>query len=495
MYMGRRLVKNYPSPRLMETIGATNQNPAEAIGELVANSFDARYLNQPLVVTIDMRNDQIIVTDNGKGMTSDVLEKAVCIAEDMSRYIERGEGAKGHFGMGFKTSCSTLGNYYEISTRPVEGDVEYHIEFDISDYGTRPSGSDAWDVFIEDSAPLDSSPLADAKHGTSFVIRNLKDTSIPVSSVLKYMGEAFKSHIERGDRITIIDDSGSYDAEPFKYEFIKGTEIKIDEKFGPNEKYHVTGWMALDSQTHNNGLYGFNIYRNDQLVERYDKTWFSAHLMTSRIIGEVNMDFLDATFYKQGVQQSSDWKYVKVHMKEYLKGIVNASRNISKKGNIHRPIELANIVNNLHKDYGIEETVKSGDYDSNGKAQRGKDEGNGITGSGITGNIKNIVTESALILEEEDVTITYLEKEGTGNTTAPFDYIFSEGDEEGKAELQVILMKNHPLWNKKVDDEVREILATSDAIYRMLVEKLSMDTSKALKIRNDWVRKRTEGIK
>ena len=40
--MGKRTVKNYPSPRLMETIGATNQKPSEAIGELVANCFDAR---------------------------------------------------------------------------------------------------------------------------------------------------------------------------------------------------------------------------------------------------------------------------------------------------------------------------------------------------------------------------------------------------------------------------------------------------------------------
>lgn len=40
--MSRRIVKNYPSPRLMETIDATNQKPAEAIGELVANCFDLR---------------------------------------------------------------------------------------------------------------------------------------------------------------------------------------------------------------------------------------------------------------------------------------------------------------------------------------------------------------------------------------------------------------------------------------------------------------------
>ena len=111
--MGKRIVKNYPSPRLMETIGATNQTTPEAIGELAANCFDARYQDEKLAITIDVRNGSITVIDNGKGMEFSILEKAVCIAEDMSRYIERGEGAKGHFGMGFKTSCSTLGNYYE----------------------------------------------------------------------------------------------------------------------------------------------------------------------------------------------------------------------------------------------------------------------------------------------------------------------------------------------------------------------------------------------
>lgn len=491
--MGKRVVKNYPSPRLMETIGATNQKPAEAIGELVANCFDARHEAEKLVITIDMRNEQIMVIDNGKGMTSEVLEKAVCIAEDMSRHIERGEGAKGHFGMGFKTSCSTLGNYYEIYTRPVKGNVEYHTAFDISDYGTRPSGADAWDVVIEDSKPSKASPLGTAVHGTAFVIKSLKDRNITVSAVLDYMGEAFKSHIERGDKITIIDDSGSYDAVPKKYDFIKGTRVEINETFGPNDKYHITGWMALDSQTHNNGLYGFNIYRHDQLVEKYDKSWFRAHLMTSRIIGEVNMDFLDATFYKQGIQQSEDWKYVSIHMKEFLKGIVAASNNISKKGNIHNPSELKKIVANLHSDYGIEEEISEQDYRSTDTKSEGGKKGNH---SSINASIKNIVTEEALILEDEgEIVITYFEKEDGGNVHAPFDYIFADSDEDDKAELQVMVFKNHPLWKKKTDDEVMRILATSDAIYRVLVEKLGFDTSKALKIRNEWLQKRTESMK
>ena len=504
--MGTRIVKNYPSPRLMETIGATNQKPAEAIGELVANSFDARIDNERIKIVVDLRDNKIAVIDNGKGMTADILEKAVCIGEDMSRYMERGEGAKGHFGMGFKTSCSTLGKYYEIFTRPCSEDKEYHVGFDISDYSKRPSGSDAWDIVIEDNAPSDKSPLGNMDHGTAFVISKLKDKNLIVSAVLNYLGEAFKGHLQTGDSIFIIDAHNTYPAVPKTYDFIKGTKIDIDEVFGPNDKYHITGWMALDTQLHNDGLYGFNIYRYGQLVEKWDKSWFKAHLMTSRIIGEVDMDFLDATFYKQGVQQSEDWMLVAQHMKDYLKGIVAASRNVSKQGNINKPAVLRRIVEDLNAYYHveapeIEEGTGSGidgdgeysgtnsrsEHDS-GKKRKSAEDG------GVNERIKAVVKEQTLVLDEEgEIEITYLEKDGRLNNSAPFDYIFSESEseEDGPSELQVLMFKNHPLWEKKVDDEVKKILATSDAIYRMLVEKLDFETSEALKIRNEWVGQRT----
>lgn len=485
--MGKRIVKNYPSPRLMETIGATNQKPSEAIGELVANSFDARIGEDKLKIVVDMRNAKIEIIDDGKGMTDAVLERAVCIAEDMSKYIERGEGAKGHFGMGFKTSCSTLGKYYEIYTRPLGEKVEYHVGFDINEYSQRPAGADAWDIVIEEGVPSEKSPLGKLKHGTAFVISQLKDKNITVSAVLTYLGEAFKGHLETGDEICIIDDAGTYDAIPRVYEFIKGTKVEIDEVFGPDNKYHITGWMALDTQTHNDGLYGFNIYRNNQLVEKWDKSWFRAHLMTSRIIGEVNMDFLDATFYKQGIQQSEDWTIVSIHMREYLRAMVAASNNVSKKKNISKPEELKKIVNKLSQDYGKDSPYDNSDAEDQGAAK--KEKGKNHNESSINEKIKAIVKEQSLVLPEEgEIEITYLEKEGSGNVQAPFDYIFSDDGDE--MELQVIMFKDHPLWEKKTDSNTIKVLATYDSIYRMLVEKLGFETSEALKIRNEWMSRR-----
>lgn len=492
MNMGRRTVKNYPSPRLMETIGATNLNPSEAIGELVANSFDARPDDSKLHIVVDLRDGMIKVIDDGKGMTDDVLEKAVCIAEDMSRYLERGKGAKGHFGMGFKTSCSTLGGFYEIFTRPLENNYEYHVAFDIREYARRSSGTDAWDVVIEDRIADETGPLGKMDHGTAFVISRLKDDNITVSAVLDYLGEAFKGHLEAGDEIAIVDVNGMHYAEPRTYNFFEGTLIEIDTSCGPEDAYHITGWVGIDQQTHNNGNYGFNIYRNKQLVQTWDKTWFRAHLMTSRIIGEVNMDFLDATFYKQGLQQSEVWEIVRAHMTEYLRGVVKASRSISREHNHEKPAVLKKIVTELRETYD-EDPLDSGTYsDLKGDQKRKREESK--EKPRVTDKVKTVVSERNLILKDgRTVSIDYVEESGSGLDT-PFDYIFEGDDEEDSPlELQVFVLTDHPLWQKRHDSELRKILATSDAIYRVLVEKLDCDASEALKVRNEWVRKRTSG--
>lgn len=496
--MAKRIVKGYPSPRLVETIGATNQKPAEAIGELVANSFDARIGNNKVSITIDMRSNKIIVIDDGKGMTSEVLEKAVCIAEDMSKHIEKGEGTKGYFGMGFKTSCSTLGKFYEIYTRPVGSQFEYHVHFDIADYSRRPSGADAWDIEIEEETSFESSPIKEMPHGTAFVISKLKDDKITISAVLEHLGEAFKGHLETDDTISIIGNDGVVlKAIPKKHQFIPGTKVEINERFGPDDKYVIKGWVALDSQTHNDGLYGFNIYRNHQLVEKWDKSWFTPHLMTSRIIGEVNMDFLEATFYKQGTQQSESWALSARHMENFLKPIVSASRDISRKGNVNNPTETRRIVSQLKKNLGLDFEVNDvpSNYETNGNEEKlssGSREKKGT----INDQIKAVVKEQSLVLDDiGEIEITYLEKTSGDTILAPFDYIYSDSlnPEEEKSELQVIVYNDHPLWTKKIDSEVQKILATSDAIYRVLVEKIKSDTSDALKIRNEWIRQRTNG--
>lgn len=494
--MGTRIVKNYPSPRLMQTIGATNQTPPEAIGELVANCFDARIPGEQLSITIDLRNGKIAVVDNGKGMTEPILEKAVCIAEDMSQYIERGESAKGHFGMGFKTSCATLGKFYEIYTRPVDENNEYHVEFDVSSYATRPSGADAWDIGIEDSPRFSNSPLKYAPHGTAFVISRLNNKDVLTQPILDYLGEAFKGHIETGDTITITDDYDSYTAQPKKRIYVKGTRVPIDIKCGPDNSLRIKGWVALDKQTHNDGLYGFNIYRHHQLVDSWNKDWFRRHLMTSRVFGEVSMDFLDATFYKQGLQQSESWAIASATMKEFLKPIVSASEKLSKQGNIRNSQKRNEIIDILHQEYGISDDsyVEDNDTDTSSAVEDTSGGDDIVTPPPtITNKFKTFIGEKELKLKNGTVIpITYTTQLSSGGFDIPFDMIYDD-EVEDEPQLQVITYTNHPLWTGKENPETVKTIAIADAIFRVLVTKLSVQPSEAFKIKNSWIMTRING--
>lgn len=490
--MGKRTVKNYPSPRLMETIGATNQSTPEAVGELVANCFDARYQNDRVDIFIDLSGNEIKVIDNGKGMTDSVLEHAVCIAEDMSRYFERGEGAKGHFGMGFKTSCSTLGKQYEIFTRPANSQVEFHVAFDIDDYSRRATGVDAWDVDIEDYPICPNSPLGDSPHGTAFVIKKLNDKNILKGAVLDYLSEAFKGHIEAGDTITVFDGINNLKAIPKVRDYIPNTRIPISINCGPNSSMHIKGWVALDKITHNDGLYGFNIFRHGQLVDSWNKDWFKPHLMTSRIIGEVNMDFLDATFYKQGLQQSELWTIACEQMKEFLKPVVKASRAISRKGNINDPNQKRKIVATLLDECGLVDNSNNINLETT--EDDSPNESTPQKSKSINDTVKTIVHENELELRDGTIIpIMLTETTANARVDAPFDYLYEDALDDNPA-LTVVVYTDHPLFAQGKDNQKTiDILATADAIYRVLVERFDYDPGEAFNVKNLWIAKRVEG--
>lgn len=501
--MGKRVVKNYPSPRLMKTIGATNQSDAEAIGELVANCFDARVPGEPVHIVVDCRECMIKVIDDGKGMPFQVLEHAVCIGEDMSRYLERSEGAKGHFGMGFKTSCATLGDYYEIVTRPIGEEVEYRVGFDISDYSKRPTNADAWDIEIEDREKDTAGILGSMEHGTAFVISRLHSSSLLLGAIMKYLSEAFKGHLVTGDAITIIDIEGeSHECKPLEPTYLPGTKVDIDLTCGPNDVYRITGWVALDQQTHNDGNYGFNIYRNNQLVQRWDKSWFKAHLMTSRIVGEVNLDFLESTFYKQGLQESDVWKFITAKMAEYLKPVVTASRTLSRKGNINRPEVKRQVVETLHAAYGVgssdeamlEEYLNGSGADSaDSTLEIGSEEASKDIVQVAKTDVHRVVEVESLELKDgKKIRISCQESGNFTAVPAPFDYTFSDSDDDDEVyELTAIVNTGHALWTayKNTDMNLVCILATSDAIYRTLVERLGYEPRQAQNLRNEWIEK------
>lgn len=85
----------------------------EALADLVDNSVDAEATN----VWIVANKNEIIIADNGDGMSRDDLEIAITPwrAGDKSQKLRRGK--RGKFGIGMKSASYSLGNCLEIHTK------------------------------------------------------------------------------------------------------------------------------------------------------------------------------------------------------------------------------------------------------------------------------------------------------------------------------------------------------------------------------------------
>lgn len=162
-----------PSPRVLPMLGEINLEQWRCIGELIDNSIDgflhasrrADAIADPVVqVTIpesDREDALVQVVDNGPGMTTENLAKAVKAGWSGNNPVDN----LGLFGMGFNIATARLGLTTEVWTTQ-NGDAEWHglqINFEI----LQRQGNFR--------TPHLTSPKPDrAVHGTKIVIRGLK---------------------------------------------------------------------------------------------------------------------------------------------------------------------------------------------------------------------------------------------------------------------------------------------------------------------------------
>src|SRR5262249_36403380 len=129
-----------PDPRVLPMLGEINIDQWRCIAELIDNAIDG-FLNATRAGTTlvgprvdvslpvaDREGAQVKVSDNGTGMTPDVLERAVRAGWSGNNPIDN----LGLFGMGFNIATARLGSLTEVWTTR-QGDLEWHglqIDFD-----------------------------------------------------------------------------------------------------------------------------------------------------------------------------------------------------------------------------------------------------------------------------------------------------------------------------------------------------------------------------
>jgi signal transduction histidine kinase len=109
-----------PDIRLLVDIGEANYEVPQAISELIANSMDARFDEEKVNVEVLINDEFISITDNGKGMSENVLAEALRLAAQMDSVTGNTKARKGMYGLGLKAACAslgTLGNLYQTTQR------------------------------------------------------------------------------------------------------------------------------------------------------------------------------------------------------------------------------------------------------------------------------------------------------------------------------------------------------------------------------------------
>jgi Histidine kinase-, DNA gyrase B-, and HSP90-like ATPase len=463
-----------PDRRLLVDIGAANYTVPQAIAELVANCMDAKIYDEddnatPIEIRISCEADRVAIIDNGHGMDRKILGEAMRLSALMDEVTQNKRTRKGMYGLGLKAACASLGLIWQITSRPDGDEYEYSVEIDLDEWLKNLDRTD-WKIRVEKVLHNSkTSPLGELSHGTSIVVKKLRDTFTMPASITELLGMAYKPHLESGDKMFV----NEFEVQAKQFDLVDGSRMEINLPVG--DKF-VTGWVGLDKKTHNDGSYGINIYREKQLVDAWNKDFIRAHLMSSRVVGEIELPFINANFHKNGLNKGSeDWKIVKAALREKLKPAVKAAGVMAKGKN--DPMREARAIVGLQNAMGAiaanQPKIELKVEEFHTKAPNASPVEAGPLAVGTITNITFDQTSYKLSTRFEELS----------DPVTPWDYIFDDPTKD----LQVIINTESRVYKYSEDLDLVCIFAISEVLIGFMMKYHGYSYEKAKEIRDSWL--------
>lgn len=313
-----------PDPSLMEDIGSASYTLYQAINELLANTFDARCRTNndeplPLHVDVDITpGKSVVISDTACGMDKKTLTKALTLGYKMDRMREKDElrSRKGMYGLGMKTAAASLGQKWEIWTRSIKDNNDYYACFDLEEFKQRwkNSASELWKIQLETLDRNNLSPLGDRRSGTVIKITGMRDASPDIVVLEEHIGAAYRVEIRKFDDKIYINKQLVAVSDP---SIVDGTRKEIDFELIVGEKTHrVVGWWGRLPTYNNTGKYGFDLYREGQLIQtNLKEPFFKPHNTLSNFYASLELPFIKANYHKKGFDHTStEWKALEKKM-------------------------------------------------------------------------------------------------------------------------------------------------------------------------------------
>lgn len=461
-----------PHTSLLSKIGAASFSVSQSIAELLANSFDALTPDKPARFEVNANLEEISVKDNSMGMTREILEKAIRMAWPMREIRGYGNDKKSEFGLGMKTACASLGNWWSIETITENANTGWHVEFDLEEWS---KGNNSWDA---DLVEIDRSKINLPKgtdSGTLVTIRKLKVK--PINEILQTeLGRAYAPHIRGKDKI-ILNGEIINVPEP---DLLPGTKQDVDIEV---KGVHIKGWGAL-LKVGSLKDYGFHWYRKRQLIEAFDKSFLPRHPSVRQVTGELNADDMPVNFNKRGFDtESPQWRQAVMELEEiFLPLRKQAQKKLKEQapdpwtnGQIKDSLELMEQVGEsmsvkiLNADSPPEDYL----YPNIIETFKAKDE---------------IDEEVSEISERHPIVV--------GSLKIRWRHVFRPMGEDGpiadytkesESELFIVSNIESPFMDLIKERSVIAVLNVAESISRYLIEEHGFEYSKAVRFRDAWL--------
>jgi len=462
-----------PHPSLIQKIGHTSFSVSEAISELIANSLSAVPSGKKADIRIDADLDHISVSDNGVGMSPEILIKAVTMAWPMQEYHPNPNTTKSVFGLGMKTACASLGNYWCIMSCTESSKTGYKIEFDLNSWQKR--GTSKWNAELLE-IDRDSIGLPKGfKSGTVVVIRKLKVKPI-LENLRKEIARSYLPHIKTGDSFLVGGEV--LKEEPFS--LLANSKVDVDIEV---EGVKIRGWGALMSKGSLTN-FGFHWYRKNQLIEAYDKSFVPNHPTSRQIIGELYADEMPVNFSKKGFEkESAAWKQGIEELREAFDKLLKEARKTKREQetNEFSKTQVNESLNILER-VGSKLIEPDDDSEVSGMINKSAMD---LVEAEISENVGKKISEMSerYPITIADVTVLWRHKFVHLEQDGPIvDYAI-----EGENEVLVLTNIDSPFADLFDDRYLLAVVNVGDAISRFLVEELKYEYTKAIAFKDHWL--------
>ena len=299
-----------PDRSLIPKLGKGGYTLAQALGELVDNSLDARVVSNMLHVALELTDRRITVADDGSGMTAEQLAAAMRVAY---RAPAR-KPTLGEFGIGMKAACMALGARFWIVTQPKDEGAAFRVDFDEESWIREGD----WQHF-----PIQQIDYTHQSQGTTIVIENprLRTLRMRGPEVREEFGVRYSPMLEKKEVIIRVNDAL---CQPYRWDLYENRRHQFDFKISNDAT--VGGWWGLLREG-SLGKYGFNLYHRGRLIRRHEKLGFTAHPDLAHLVGEIHMDPVPVTFSKREfIETSPEFEEVIERLNEPLREAISAAK-------------------------------------------------------------------------------------------------------------------------------------------------------------------------